>query len=142
MATIIKMTPSAHRGRVSGGSTAANKPRSPEEVRRFMLGIEEDPDEEGFDLLFIPLDERRTAVVGEVEKTQTFLDRLQGTYQRCDNIRDPKGRKRGPGIILTAIQAQQYIDLMVEDGYELNDEIFHVTRERCNFMLEQMRAVR
>ena len=142
MAIIIPFTAAPPKGSTHGRKNPSVQ-RTPEEVRRFMLGLDDpEEEEEHFNLLFIPLDDRRTAVVGEVDKTQPFLERLQGTYQVCDSIFDPKGRNRGPGIILTSIQTLQFINLMEDDGWELNDEIHRVTEERYNYLVEQMRAAK
>ncbi|MBR1800648.1 MAG: hypothetical protein IJ767_04035 [Bacteroidaceae bacterium] len=128
MATIIQFTP--HIPKVP----------TPEQVKAL---LEPEPEEEPqpFNITFVALDERRTAIIGEVERTKAYLDRLPGTYQVRNVIRDALGKNRGSGVILTVVQTLSFIDMMEED-WELNPDVRKVAEQRFNDLIENMKAAK
>ena len=128
MAKIIQFTPHI------------SKIPTPEQVRAL---LEPEPEEEPqpFSITFVALDERRTAIVGEVDRTKAYLDQLPGTYQVRNIIRDALGRNRGSGVILTVFQTLSFIGMMEED-WELPPEVRKVAEQRYRDLIENMKAAK
>ena len=121
MRKIIQFTPTI----VKDGS----KEKSPEEVRKFMLGIEEPEEDMHIDVTFIPLDDERTALVGDFEDVKDIVFSM-GDVQEKKSIKDPKGNKRGPGVIMTVAQTLRLVKTLEDDGWELNPEVLRVAQLR------------
>lgn len=121
MGKIIQFTPSILKG--------GKKEKTPEEVRKFILGIEDPEEDLHIDVTFIPLDDERTALVGDFEDVKDIVLEL-GDIQERKIIKDPKGNNRGPGVILTVAQTLRLIKTLEDDGWELNPEVRRVAQLR------------
>lgn len=128
MATIIQFTP------------RIPKVPTPEQVKA-LLEPEPEDEPQSFNITFVALDERRTAIIGEVDRAKAYLDRLPGTYQVRNIVRDALGRNRGSGVILTVVQTLSFIDMMEED-WELNPDVRKIAVQRYNELLENMKAAK
>lgn len=125
MGKIIQFTPVIAKG--------GSKEKTPEEVRKFMLGIEDPEEDMHIDVTFIPLDDERTALVGDFDDVKDIVFSM-GDVQEKKSIKDPKGNKRGPGVIMTVAQTLRFVKTLEDDGWELNPEVLRVAQLRFDAM--------
>jgi len=121
MGKIIQFTPAI--------AKAERKEKTPEEVRKFILGIEDPEEDLHIDVTFIPLDDERTALVGDYEDVKDIVFDM-GDIKERKNIKDPSGKKRGPGVILSVAQTLRLVKTLEEDGWEFNPEVRRVAQLR------------
>ena len=123
----------------AGKIPTQKKERTPEDVRKFMMGIEDEEDQQ-IDVTFVPLDDRRTALVGDFAAIRPLIMQLD-SFEECKNIQDSKQRDRGPGIILSVEQTLLLVDMIEEDGWEgLNPDVRRCAEARYNHFMEQTDA--
>ncbi len=105
------------------------EPKTPEDVRKFMLGIEEPDEDLHINITFLPLDDERTALIGDFADVRPLIFEL-GEITECPCVIDPKGKKRGAGIIITVMQAMRLVNMLEEDGWEMNPDVRRVSQLR------------
>ena len=135
MAKIIDFTMAA-RLIAAGNIPTQKKERTPEEVRKFMLGIEDEEEDQQINLTFIPLDERRTALVGDFAAIRPLIMKLDD-IEECEHIQDSKQQDRGAGIILSVEQTLLLVDMIEEDGWEgLSPDVRRCAEARYNHLID------
>ena len=142
MGKVIKFTPSFAKGKKD---TDTLKERTPEEVRRFILGIEDNDGEEDLhvSMTFLNLDDVRTAIIGDYAAVQPLIDVLPGKIQQRKHIYDSEQSDRGPGIILSVTQVVELLQMMLEDGWtDLNPDVHIMAEARCKALQDKMRELK
>jgi len=138
MAKIIDFnTARRNLGRMSRGSAAREK--NPEEVRRFMLGMDEPEEDLHVQMTFLNIDDNRTGLVGDFAAVEPLLDQLKGLpVQRRESICDADHNDRGPGMIMSVRQVVQLLDMMEEDGWtDLNQDVRILAEARLKALEER-----
>lgn len=125
MGKIIQFTPVIAKGGIST--------KTPEAVRKFILGIDDSEEDLHIDVTFIPLDSKRTALVGNFEDVKDIVFSM-GDVQKKKNIKDPRGQNRGAGVILTVAQTLRLVNTLEDDGWELNSDVRRVAQLRYDML--------
>ena len=101
-----------------GSTPHGENQQTQEEVRKYILGIDDGDGEEDLhvQMTFLNLDETRTAIVGDFAAVEPLIDELQGDVQRRQRIYDDERKNRGPGIILSVQQVVQLLKMMLDMG--------------------------
>ena len=126
-------------GSGASGIPKCNEPKSPEEVRRFMLGMDEPDEDLHVNITFLNIDENRTGLVGDFAAVEPLLDQLKGLpVQRRESIYDVDHNGRGPGVIMSVRQVVQLLDMMEEDGWtDLNPDVRILAEARLKALEER-----
>ena len=126
------------------GSTAKGNQQTAEEVRRYILGIDDGDGEEDLhvSMTFLNLDEARTAIVGDFDAVEPLIDELHGEVQRRQRIYDDERKNRGPGVILSVRQVVQLLKMMLEDGWtDLNPDVHIIAEARYKALQEKNKTI-
>jgi len=115
------------------------EPRTPEDVRRFMLGMDEPDEDLHVQMTFLNIDSNRTGLVGDFAAIEPLLDQLKGLpVQRRESIYDVDHNDRGPGVIMSVRQVVQLLDMMEEDGWtDLNPDVRILAEARLQALEER-----
>lgn len=136
MATIIQFNPAPQ---TKGGSPLNTSKAHVTKMQSYSYNSEDDEDDDDdlcVDMSFVPLDDARTALVGNFADIRYLLYELDGGFQERKSITDPHGVKRGPGIILSVEQVSKLIEMMDADGWEgITEEVRRSATLRTDYKL-------
>ncbi|MBR6128895.1 MAG: hypothetical protein IKQ07_04590 [Bacteroidaceae bacterium] len=127
-----------------GSTPHGENQQTQEEVRKYILGIDDGDGEEDLhvQMTFLNLDETRTAIVGDFAAVEPLIDELQGDVQRRQRIYDDERKNRGPGIILSVQQVVQLLKMMLEDGWtDLNPDVHIIAEARYKALQERNKTI-
>lgn len=143
MGTIIDFNTAKRMGSAAGRVPAAKeKQRTPDDVRKFMLGIDDGDGEEDLhvQMTFLNIDDVRTAIVGDYAAIMPLIDQLKGSpVQHREHINDEAKKDRGPGVIMSVRQVVQLLAMMIEDGWtDMNPDVHILAEARYRAFQEKM----
>lgn len=128
-------------GSAAGRQPAKKETRTPDEVRKFMLGIDDGDGAEDLhvQITFLNIDDARTAIVGDYAAIEPLIDQLKGApVQRREHIYDEAKKDRGPGVMMSVTQVVQLLAMMIEDGWtDMNPDVHLLAQERYRALQER-----